>query len=101
MNKLPESKRVQILSCLTEGTSVRGTARIVGTSKGAVLRSIAEIGPACERFHHWFVHDVKGVEGYGSIWTWTCVDPASKLLLSYVVGDRGLDACMRFVRDVA
>lgn len=126
MNQLSEAKRVLILRCLTEGTSVRGTARITGTSKGAVLRLIAEIGPACERFHDRFTHDVnakhleldelwefcfakaknlrpelKGVDGYGSIWTWLGTDPESKLLLSYFIGDRSLNACMNFVRDIA
>src|SRR5205085_9611540 len=58
MNKLTETKRIQIIRCLTEGMSVRGTGRVVGVSKGAILRLIAEIGPACERFHDRGVHDV-------------------------------------------
>lgn len=58
MNQLNESKRILILSCLTEGMAVRATARVTGTSKGAVLRLIAEVGPACEDFHQRFVHDV-------------------------------------------
>ena len=64
MNFLPEQKQIQILKCLTEGMAVRATARVTGTSKGAVLRLIKRVGPACERFHHRFVHDVpvKGIE---------------------------------------
>lgn len=58
MNKLPEAKRTQILSCLLEGMVVRATSRVVGVSKGAVLGLIAEVGPQCEVFHRRFVHDV-------------------------------------------
>jgi len=58
MNYLQQTKQVQILRCLTEGMAVRATARVVGVSKGAILRLIRRVGPACERFHHRFVHDV-------------------------------------------
>jgi IS1 family transposase len=125
MNQLPESKRAQILSCLTEGMAVRATARVTGVSNGAVLRLIAELGPACEAFHHRFVHDVnckrveldelhqfvygktrclppelKDKEGYGTVWTWLAISDA-RLIVSYLVGSRGLDACKQFVGDLA
>jgi len=125
VNRLPEDKRVQILRCLTEGMAVRATARVTNTSKGAVLRLIAEIGPACEDFHHRFVHDVpcKRLEldelwqfvyakqkclpaalsespDHGTVWTWLGITE-SRLILSYVVGGRDLDTCKLFVGDAA
>jgi len=125
MNQLPEAKRTQVLRCLTEGMAVRATARVVGVSKGAILRLIRRVGPACERFHHRFVHDVpckrleldelwqfiyakerclppelKDIEGYGTVWTWLGITE-SKLILSYVVGSRNLDTCKLFIGDVA
>jgi IS1 family transposase len=125
VNKLPEAKRVQILSCLLEGMAVRATSRVTGVSKGAVLRLIAEVGPACERFHHRFVHDVpcKRLEldemhqfvygksrclpetlrdnpDYGTIWTWLGITDA-RLIVSYLVGARDLVACKAFVGDIA
>jgi hypothetical protein len=125
MNQLHESKRIQILSCLLEGMSVRGTGRVVGVSKGPVLRLIAEVGPKCEAFHQRFVHDVpcKRLEldemhefvfgksrcltgerrdnpDLGTIWTWLAISDA-KLIVSYLVADRGLDACKNFVGDIA
>lgn len=125
MNKLPEAKRIQILSCLLEGMAVRATSRVTGASKGAVLRLIAEVGPACERFHHRFVHDVpckrlemdelwqfvypksrclppelKDSHDHGSVWTWIAISD-QKLIVSYLVGRRDLEACNQFVADVA
>jgi IS1 family transposase len=125
MNYLPEAKQIQIIRCLTEGMAVRTTARVVGVSKGAVLRIIKRVGPAGERFHHRFVHDVpcKRVEldelhefvfgksrclsperranpNYGSVWTWLGITE-SKLILSYRVGARDLATCDSFVGDVA
>jgi IS1 family transposase len=123
MNQLPESKRIQILSCLTEGMAVRATARVTGTSKGAVLRLIAEVGPACEDFHHRFVHDVncKRLEldelhqfvygksrclppalrdspDHGTVWTWLALTDA-RLIVSYLVGARDMDACKQITSD--
>ena len=119
------NKRIKVLACLTEGMSVRGTGRVVGVSKGAILRLIAEIGPACERFHDRFVHDVpckrleldemfqfvyakracvperlKDTPGVGATWTWLGITE-SKLIISYLVGERDLPACEEFIRDVA
>ncbi len=48
MNKLSHDLRVQALSALVEGNSVRGTARIVGVDKKIVLRLLAEVGNACD-----------------------------------------------------
>lgn len=125
MNKLPEAKRVQIISCLLEGMAVRATSRVTGASKGAILRLIAEVGPACERFHHRLVHDVPAKRpemdelwqfvyakqrclpahlteshDHGTVWTWIAISE-SKLIVSYLVGRRDLDACNTFVADVA
>lgn len=127
MNKLPAEKRIQVIQCLLEGMSIRGTVRMTGASKGAVLRLVAEVGPACERFHRRFVHDVpckrleldetwsftfgktknlqperKNLDGFGTTWTWLAVASDEKLILSYsVTGDRNEAGCLRFVRDVA
>ena len=125
MNQRPESKRIQILSCLLEGMSVRGTGRVTGVSKGAALRLIAEVGPKCEAFHQRFVHDVpcKRLEldemhefifgksrcltgerrdnpDLGTVWTWLAISDA-KLIVSYLVGSRDLDDCKSFVGDIA
>ena len=48
MNRLPLQKRVQILSALVEGNSIRGTCRMVGVDKKTVLRLFADARRYCE-----------------------------------------------------
>ncbi len=39
--------------------------------------------------------------GYGRIWVWTAIDSVSKLIICYRVGDRTLEDCRRFIKDLA
>jgi hypothetical protein len=50
MNRLSLERRAQIISCLVEGNSVRATCRMTGSSKGAVLKLIGDLGPACQKY---------------------------------------------------
>jgi len=50
MNQLTTAKRVQIVSALVEGNSVRATCRMTGTAKGTVLKLLNDLGSACEDF---------------------------------------------------
>jgi IS1 family transposase len=38
---------------------------------------------------------------WGDCWTWTAIDADSKLIVSYLVGDRGPHNCYEFIKDVA
>jgi hypothetical protein len=59
MNRLPLAVRVQVLSALVEGNSIRGTCRMVGVDKKTVLRLLAEVGDACDAFQDDNVRNVK------------------------------------------
>ena len=50
MNKLTQAKRVQMISALVEGNSVRATCRMTGAAKGTVLKLLADLGKACARY---------------------------------------------------
>jgi hypothetical protein len=39
--------------------------------------------------------------GAGSVWTWTALDADTKLIVSYMLGDRGADTAESFMRDLA
>ena len=39
--------------------------------------------------------------GGGSVWTWTAIDADTKLIVSYMLGDRGAATAQSFMRDVA
>lgn len=110
---------------LIEGNSVRSTCRMMGVAKGTVLSLIASLGDACAAHHNEHVRDVttrriqadevwsfvgakmknaseeKAAQGWGDVWTWTALDADSKLIVSYLVGQRGADWAKAFLEDVA
>lgn len=50
MNKLTQAKRVQIISALVEGNSVRAICRMTGVAKGTVLKLLVNLGQACAAY---------------------------------------------------
>jgi hypothetical protein len=50
MNKLSTAKRVQILSALVEGNSLRSTTRMVGCSINTVTKLLVDLGHACAKY---------------------------------------------------
>lgn len=126
MNKLDAKTRALILRCLVEGNSIRATCRLADVSKNTVTKLLEDAGRACAAYHDehvrgvqakhvqadeiWaFVHaKAKNVptakaapEGAGDIWTWTAMDRDSKLMISYVVGDRSAETAREFMFDLA
>ena len=51
MNKLPDATRIQILSMLCEGSSMRSISHVAGVSINTVAKLLADAGEACEEFH--------------------------------------------------
>lgn len=110
MNKTPLAKRAGILRCLTDGMGIRATARAMESSKGTVLRLLADAGEfaafyssfrirglRCPRLEfdeqHSFVHTKQRrttatAEGRGDVWTFACLASDSKLVVSWLVGER-------------
>lgn len=126
MNRLPLEKRTQIIAALVEGNSLRATARLADVAFNTVLKLLPQIGEACERYHNEHVRGVKskrvecdeiwsfcyakqqnvpeslkGQFGYGDVWTWTALDSDSKLIISWLVGERNLPCAQEFMADVA
>ncbi|MCW2310277.1 IS1 family transposase [Rhodobium gokarnense] len=124
-NVLPTAKRVQILSMLCEGSSMRSISRICDVSINTVSKLLVDAGEACAAYHYETVRGVaskrvqcdeiwsfcyskaKNVEGAkaapdgaGDVWTWTALDPDSKLILAYMVGDRDAETAMFFIDDL-
>ncbi len=126
MNKLDTQTRVQILSMLVEGSSMRSISRITGVSINTVTKLLEDAGRACAAYHYDNVRDVKAkrvqcdeiwsfvaakqknvgtmkasVEGAGDAWTWTALDADSKLIISYLVGGRDAGYANEFMQDVS
>ena len=51
MNKLPLAKRVQILTMLFEGSSLRSISRVCEVSINTVTKLLVDAGTACAAFH--------------------------------------------------
>src|ERR1700730_4708276 len=64
MNKLPAQKRVQILSMLCEGSSMRAISRVADVSINTVTKLLVDAGEAGATFHSETVRGlyVKGVQ---------------------------------------
>ncbi|MHB8595165.1 MAG: IS1 family transposase [Acidimicrobiales bacterium] len=126
MNRLPLALRVQALSALVEGNSIRGTCRMVGIDKKTVLRLLADVGDACEAYldetlrglkckrlqldEIWsYCHakernlprELRGADGVGDLWTWVAIDADTKLIASWFLGKRLKDDADAFIRDLA
>jgi IS1 family transposase len=126
MNKLSTEARVQIVRCLVDGVGINATCRITGVAKNTVLKLLAELGAACDEFQDKTIRNVKckrvqcdeiwsfcyakqknipvgkeGLRGFGDVWTWTALDADSKLLITWLVGDRTANDALGFMRDTA
>lgn len=126
MNKLPFTKRIQILAMLCEGSSMRAIARVADVSINTVSKLLVDAGLACAAFHDEKVRDVKArrvqvdeiwsftaakqknvpgmkkpVEGAGDTWTWTAIEAQTKLIISWLVGGRDSDYALAFMDDLA
>lgn len=123
MNQLNTGKRCQIIAALVEGNSINATCRMLGVGKHTVLRPLGDAGCACAAYHDAMVRGltvqriqcdeiwafVLGKDknltleqmqaGFGSIWTWTAIDADTKLIVSYLIGDRGGETAQAFMRD--
>ena len=127
MNKLPTNRRVNILSMLTEGMSMRAVARVAGVSFNTVAKLLMEAADAADAYHDervrgitghrhiqcdeiWsFIHCKDGHVQYAKAapaeardsWTWTAIDSETKLIVSYKVSShRDGEAALDFIDDL-
>jgi len=126
MNKLSTERRVAVVRCLIEGNSIRSTVRITGVAKNTVTKLLVDLGFVCSAYQDKVLRNLKSkrvqcdeiwsfvgckeknvpeekVNDFtiGDIWTWTALDPDTKLMLSWWVGRRDVDSAYTFMQDVA
>jgi IS1 family transposase len=126
MNKLTIEKRTQILGMLVEGMSLRAITRLTGVSINTATKLLVDIGIAAADYQDrtlrnltckkvqcdeiWaFCYakeknvpaDKKGKFGYGDVWTWTAIDADTKLVPSFMVGNRDARSALTFIEDLA
>ena len=125
MRKLDLKARVQILNLLCEGMSMRAVARIADVSFNTVAKLLIDAGTVSAEMHDEMVQGVKATRiqcdeiwafnyckqrtvtsakaapaDAGDIWTWTGIDADSKLIVSYLVGDRSGETAIELMDDL-
>ncbi|HEY4894941.1 MAG TPA: IS1 family transposase [Solirubrobacteraceae bacterium] len=125
MNRLSTEKRAQIIGCLVEGNSIRATVRMTGAAKNTVTKLLVDLGEACAGYQDRVLRDVpcttlevdeiwaycyakqrnvpdehKGEYGYGDVWTWTAICADTKLVPSWLVGERTAEDAWCFLADL-
>jgi len=127
MNRLNNETRAQVINCLIEGCSIRSTVRMTGVAKKTVMRLLCEVGEVCADYQDkafknlpcrhlqldemwaWIYCKEKNRTeeiarkhpDAGDVWLWVAVDADTKLVPSWMLGQRDLTAAHAFVSDLA
>jgi IS1 family transposase len=126
MNRLNLNERAQIIRCLIEGNSIRSTARMTGAARNTITTLLVQLGAACSEYQDRTLRNLRiariecdeiwsfcyskarnvpeqhaGEFGYGDVWTWTAIDPDTKLVPAWLVGARDDFAAYDFITDLA
>ena len=125
MNRLPSEKRRAVIACLVEGNSIRATVRMTGAAKNTITKLLADLGQACADYQDEVFRDLpctsiqcdeiwsfcyskqknvpeqhRDTFGYGDIWTWTALCADTKLVPSWLVGERTVEDAWVFLWDL-
>src|SRR5262245_36063656 len=114
MKRLSTAERARVVASLVEGNSIRATVRMTGIAKNTIAKLLVELGEACSKFQSETIRNIrsqrvqcdeiwsfvgskekntspeKKADGCGDCWTWTALDADSKLIISFMLGDRTL-----------
>lgn len=126
MNRLSINDRAQILTVLSEGMGINAACRVTGASKNTVLKLLADVGRACALYQDQVMRDLKitkiqvdelwsfvGMKqknvpadapteaSYGDCYTFTAIDPETKLMPCWLVGQRTRECTDDFIADLA
>lgn len=125
MNKLQSDKRARILNCLCEGNSIRATARLSDSAINTVVKLLVDAGKACSRYQDETLRGLKSRrvqcdeiwsfcyakeknctpemkrKGNGDVCTWVALDPDTKLVPCWFIGERHAGAAYHFMHDLS
>jgi IS1 family transposase len=126
MNKLSHATRAHILHLLVEGNSLRSASRIADVSINTVTKLLIDAGKVCSVYQDRVFRDLmlskiqldeiwafayckqrtlpiakNAPDNAGDIWAWVAIDADTKLVPSWIVGDRSGETAMQFVCDLA
>jgi len=125
MNRLTSEQRTSVNSCLIEGCSIRSTVRMTGVAKMTVMRLLVECGAFCSDYQDrvfrnlecqriqvdemWsFVYakqknvtpEIASAHVAGDAWLWVAIDADTKLVPTWLVGQRDAIAATQLIADL-
>ena len=123
MNRLSLARQIEVVALLTEGNSLRATARLTGVDRNTIMRLNRRVGDGCHRLHHARMRDLQVAQleldetwsfvgkkqqnlqendpvEYGDIFLWIGLDVRTKLIVSYLAAKRDGESAQAFVADV-
>lgn len=124
MSQLTYTQKVQVLSLLVDGMSMRGITRATGVAFNTVRDLLVKAGELSLQYHDTHVRNLtpsyvqcdeiwsyvykkqKNINyledtNKGDMYTWTAIDEESKLILSYFTGRRNIKSAATFIGDLA
>ncbi len=126
MNRLTTERRARIIASLVEGNSIRATVRMTGAAKNTVTKLLVDLGAACTEYQDRAMRGLpctnvqcdeiwaycyskqknvpeqhRGTFGYGDVWTWTALCADTKIVPTWLVGERTVDDAEVFMGDLA
>jgi len=125
MNKLATAKRAEVIGRLCEGMSMRAISRTTGVARQTISDLLENVGKAasdyqaqafvnlpckvieCDEIWSFCYSKEKNVPaekageyGFGDVWTWTAIDADTKLVPSWLVGERTISNAFVFLSDL-
>ena len=124
MNQLSIEERSRILAALVEGNSIRAIARMTEVSRNTIDKLLCDLGHACSEYQDKTFRNLKSrriqcdeiwsfvyakdrncptehkAKGGGDAWTWVAIDPDTKLVPCWLVGQRDAGCAFQFMHDL-
>ena len=125
MNRLTTQERACILTVLSEGMGINAACRVTGASKNTVLKLLADVGQACALYQDQAMRnltvkqlqvdeiwsfigskqknvpaDSDPTHGLGDCYTFTAIDPVTKVMPCWLVGFRTDECADQFMADL-
>jgi len=124
-NNLTAEKQAIVISALAEGNSIRSIERMTGIHRDTVMRLGVRVGEGCQRLmdekmrilfcNRIEVDEIWGfvgkkqknastadrARGLGDVWTFLSIDPETKLMPNFIVGQRDKYHAIAFMEDLA
>ncbi len=110
----------------TKGNSPRATSRMAGCSINTVSKLLVDVGSACAEYQDGVMRDLpcqriecdeiwsfvyakkknvsadkQGEFGYGDVWAWIAIDTETKLIPTWLIGNRNGEDAALFMNDLA